>query len=256
MYRALIIISFVFWAGILSAQTSDILVSGTVYNGVDSTPVSKVYVGILNSADGAITDTAGHFRLSVSLIDTLWFNSLEFDDQFIPVSQIAQPGQFEIYLVPAVYNLGEVTINGFSKARFKHDFLTLQLPPDKSAIDLKIPDDFDYASLPSDEPIDMRGPGSGGGIGFGMLTKYQRQLKEFEEYKAQWDIDEQNKETIARKYSPAIIKKYVPLTDEQMEAFMKFCNMDKDFILQATEYEIGTAIKDCYLAYTEQQTQP
>lgn len=255
MLRALTIFCItVFMNGsLLWAQSPGVLVTGTVYNLVDSTTVSRVYVGTKLSFDGAITDTNGRFSIVVNADDTLYFSSIEFDKKQVPVSRIYDPTNLEVYLKPALYNIDPVTIRALNPGQFRHDFLTLDLPPDPFAVHLNLPEDIGKKRILLDHPPqpEVGFAGLGIYIAFGK-TKYQRQVEQANRHISAWTAGEERLASIHKKYNPTIVKQYVPLTDEQMEAFMKYCNLDEEFILQATEYEIGTAIKDCYLAYVDE----
>ncbi len=63
----------------------------------------------------------------------------------------------------------------------------------------------------------------------------------FEEFMAYME----KQKRVDRKYNRNIVKRATNLPDIQLEEFMGFCKLDKDFVLDASEYDLIKAIQNC-----------
>lgn len=255
MYRQLLTLFLIVWCSTQGwAQTNDVLLTGHIKSLEDSTPISEVHVTGLNVFIGTTTNTDGAFAISISPIDTLALSAIQFQEVFLPVAELMRQDSLVIYLAPKVYELKEVTIQDYSWNRFKDQFMTLELPPDKYEIDLKLPEpeapkgpSMPALSLANGRVL-LTPVGIAVGIGWDpMQVKQAKARRSIDKWNASmnyWD-------TVREKFNKDMVKRYVPITDDKIEAFMRFCKLDADFVHDADEYAIGEAIKDCYLAFIE-----
>lgn len=68
-------------------------------------------------------------------------------------------------------------------------------------------------------------------------------LRLIDHYKAQQKIDE--------KFSKDFIQKITGLDGELLEVFMKHCKLPDTFILDASEYDLGIATKNCLISFKQ-----
>lgn len=244
--------------GLLHAQQPVVTIQGTLVSILDSTPIPQAHITSFGSQVITTTDEDGRFTLQVAANDTLIVSTIQYQQEFVAVSGIQQPTDYVLYLAPVTYQLGEITINEFSKDRFRRAFMELKLPPDKYAVDMKIPDNFDWSYVPANEtkvPAPNNPNGQMGGITIATVSfgkdKFQKVKEKQELAIAQWQTEDQRRENIRKKFSGAVVQRIVPITDEQLEDFLKFCKLNDVFIEEASDYHIAAAIKDCYLAFVD-----
>lgn len=239
----------------LQAQSDPtlILVEGRALTAADSMPVPYAHIWGLKRNAGTITDSAGWFQIYAFADDTLIFSAVGLGQQRLAIPAEAARTHVTFWLNENSYDIDEVTILPFNKNDLRKDFMDLQLPPDKYAINLNLPKVPVSNKPPLSRPVSLL-------LGILTLDLYailpeKIVFKERWEQKQvdKWTGNEQYLERIAEKYNPEYVKLIVPLTDEQVGPFVKFCALQNDFIADATEYEIGEAIKECYLAWVETQ---
>lgn len=93
-----------------------------------------------------------------------------------------------------------------------------------------------------------------GGAGFIFYPNWDfraKQLKWPREQVVLWQEKEAFQQQVAAKYNRNVVRQYTDLSDEQLDEFMKFCNLQPGFIYYATEYEIAETINSCYLAFVD-----
>jgi hypothetical protein len=86
-----------------------------------------------------------------------------------------------------------------------------------------------------------------GGLMSPLTAMYQQFSKEgrdavrFEEFMAYMEKQKQ----ADRKYNRNAVKRVTDLPDMQLDEFMLFCRLDKDFVINASEYDLVSAIRKC-----------
>jgi hypothetical protein len=86
-----------------------------------------------------------------------------------------------------------------------------------------------------------------GGLMSPLTAMYQQFSKEgrdaarFEEFMAYMEKQKQ----ADRKYNRNVVKRVTDLPDIQLDEFMLFCRLDKDFVIHASEYDLVSAIRKC-----------
>jgi hypothetical protein len=86
-----------------------------------------------------------------------------------------------------------------------------------------------------------------GGLMSPLTAMYQQFSKEgrdaarFEEFMAYMEKQKQ----ADRKYNRNVVKRVTDLPDMQLDEFMLFCRLDKDFVINASEYDLVSAIRKC-----------
>lgn len=236
------------------AQAQTFLFSGRVLDKLDTTAIAQVNINVRGTDVGTSSDAEGRFALQVNHGDTIDITSVQHQ----PVSLLAfmsESGEeVTILLEPIVYELEEVTIDGFSKDYIKYKILNPDYVYDPHAIDLNMPstedimnpdmDDYDSAPYPGAGPA-----GGGGGIGLNW-DKNEKHRKWQNDELRKWMNDE---ETVHKRLVPEYVARLIPLTDEQLEGFLKFCGQDMTQALELTEYDFAVVVKECYEAYLVHQ---
>lgn len=231
------------------------LVEGRLMDTTDSSAVPYAHVWGKRGNTGTITDTAGYFRIYVHADDTLVFSAVGYGMQKRAIPVDAAHNHVTFWIDENSYGIDEVIVLPFSKERFKDEFVNLQLPPDKYAINLNLPKPPPYPH-PS---FSLKKPAT---IALSILTmtfkfNIYEMLPEKVAFKERWEqkqvdkwvTQEQYLERLSHKYNAQFVQSIVSVSDEQVEAFMKFCDLQPAFIDTATEYDIAFAIRECYLAW-------
>jgi hypothetical protein len=95
-----------------------------------------------------------------------------------------------------------------------------------------------------------------GGVAFtGVFTYlYEQWSQEGQEKQKYREIlrEEYQAQKVREKYDLQFVKQITGIeSDQRAEALLYFCNFPPKWVLQATEYEVGVAIKDCYKDFKE-----
>jgi hypothetical protein len=86
-----------------------------------------------------------------------------------------------------------------------------------------------------------------GGLMSPLTAMYQQFSKEgkdavrFEEFMAYMEKQKQ----ADRRYNRNVVKRVTNLPDIQLDEFMGFCKLNKDFVIHASDYDLISAIKEC-----------
>ncbi len=207
-----------------------VLLTGRIIDVGDSLGMPYVHIYGLQSHMGGTTDADGSFTIYVLPGDTLRLSSIGFvTKQYKVPLDIALHSNVTIVMYRELYDIDEVTI----KPRdIRQDIMNVP-PPEGPPVSPHFPHTPRF------------GVGPNGSITFGFDSK-AKHIREQQEQVAQWNYEEAMREYIAFRYNPTFIKQFVPLQDDQMETFMRFCNLPADFIVSSNDYDLAKAIKDCY----------
>ncbi|MDX2003362.1 MAG: hypothetical protein SFW35_13075 [Chitinophagales bacterium] len=229
-------------------------IRGNIYNVSDSTPLANINVINIRNRIGSMSNSNGLFSVYVFLGDTIKFSATNFETRFLVVDEkIYNYGKpLIIYLRQANYQLPSVSINPLPK-NLKDAILNLQLPPDPIALNL--PKDPFQAPVPLDPP--NRAPQTGGvqpaGTTFTFGSDpYAASIRRQKTIIAEWEENQKKQELVALKFNPKVVKRVTGISDEMLEAFMRYCKLSDTYVLYATDYEIGLTIKARYHAFMAQ----
>ena len=90
-----------------------------------------------------------------------------------------------------------------------------------------------------------------GGLMNPLTAMYQQFSKEgkdavrFEEFMAYMEKQKQ----ADRRYNRNLVKRVSNLSDIQLDEFIGFCKLDKDYVIYASDYELISAIKECLIHF-------
>ena len=90
-----------------------------------------------------------------------------------------------------------------------------------------------------------------GGLMNPLTAMYQQFSKEgkdavrFEEFMAYMEKQKQ----ADRRYNRNLVKRVSNLSDIQLDEFISFCKLDKDFVIYASDYDLISAIKECLIHF-------
>lgn len=200
---------------------------------------------IANPYKGTITvsNQAGAFTMPVEGGDTLLISRIgyvtaKFVVPLTPVTTVT-----DITLRADTEELKEVVITQLpSEARFKQQLLALQLPDDAGP-ELHVPHPSTMVKPNLDGNFTIA---KAGGLISGFANKFNDKERG-RQFKAEMAIKEQREAYLATKFNRTIVQQITGLEqEEELDAFLKFCVLNEDFLLKATEYEIHTAVLGCF----------
>lgn len=209
-------------------------VSGRVVDVTRAVPLPSVTV-MTTSGFGAVTDSLGRYSIPVQETDSIWFSYLDRPTPRYAVKGIPNINQFEISLHVTVTNLPAVTVKS---PNYRMDSLQNRRDYDKY---------FNYQKpglAPSITPDGRVGADLDQLIGFFQFRRNKR-MAQFRDRL----IREEEEKYIDHRFSRPLIIKLTGLRSPELELFIAQYRPSIWFTRVATDYEMGTYIKECFLKY-------
>ncbi len=247
MKRYCLVVVLLFGSILIKAQgpVRDIRMSGVVVDAQSKEPLQGAHL-VLNHSQGTTPDIEGKFDLNVSSGDTLMISHVGYNDYLVPIPHnlIGTTYFLRIGLIPATVELDEVTVYLWpaTVAQFKQELLALEVEEEER---VKIPGA--YYGPP--KPVN---PGVGSPVSFlyNKLSKRARQRREF--MKKRQDI-ESNQQARSR-WNTEYVKEITGIEDEQVLLnFMEYCKFTDRKLGELNDYDLITAINDCFLNFKSNQ---
>ena len=229
----------------LHAQVYEFLEDTTVYfkarvlDSLTREPVAFAHIINTTRRTATISDTLGYFYIRTSPGDQLQLTAIGFSASKLTIgySILRSPLIHDLLLQPIIYTIEAVRVNPLgSYEQFKQHFITVKLPESEYQIHPSVlqeidegTDTLDMLIMPIMSPVTAL---------YNLLSKEGksrrklRKLLEQEEFERQIDF----------KYSPDIVSHITGYTGFDLYEFMDFCSFKKDFLLNATYYEITQAV--------------
>ena len=231
-----------------SATAQVARISGRVVaNDSLSTPLEGTHIVSKGTGRATVAGQNGQFELAVPSGDTLYFSYVGFKTLAFAVAE-KTTASLIIRLSPADEQLREIVVEGLPSERvLKNRILALELPEEES-VELELP-------AWTNQEINPNGVSlvSVGGVVSGLANKFNKK-EQGRIFKANMARLKSEDAIINYKLNDSIIKKATGITnDELLAAFKAYCEMPRNFILEASEYEIHKAIAECFAAFEKQQ---
>ena len=220
---------------------SQVKVSGTVYDVSRLRPIESVSV-LSTSGHGTVTDSLGHYTLSVKETDSIYFSFLNKPTAKFPVKAIPNIFQFDISLHVPVTDLPVVKVQ---LPNYHRD--SLQNRRDYEKV-------FNY-----------RKPGIGlttspGGAGVGLdldefinifRFRHNKRMLAFQKRLQEEEVDK----FIDHRFSKAVVKKITGLSGDSLNQFMKDYRPSYVFAQVSSDYEFLEYIKLAAAAFRGESTE-
>lgn len=208
------------------------------------------YVTIVNkrSRFGTISADNGYFAIYAQRGDTLEFSAINLQTAIyvLPAYYAADRIAVRAVMNSKTYQLDEVVVRPYTEKQFKKDFLALQLPDDDP--DLQLPA---IPRLATTSGVAQSGAGVGVTIG-GPLTAlynaFSREAKSRRKLTAMMAVD-QRKKMYAAKVNPDFVGRITGLSGTDLTAFMDYCKLSEEFVLEANEYDVAMALQECLKSF-------
>lgn len=231
------------------AQETTQVLMGTVRNQSNFEPIS--FASLKNEMTNVqvLADNKGQFIIPFSQGDLIKITAIGFEDGFYIVRDSATVvTDFPIQLKPRIYELKEFVLTPYKTVlQFKHAFTYLQLPEEAKLPDLGFqkpppPGTFKETTFTKVMAATMHP------VSF-LYNTFSHKGKADKKYRLLVAADNKSR-LINTKINREIVAKIVPLkTDEELDAFISYCQFDFDFLMSASDYELVAAIQQKYIEY-------
>jgi hypothetical protein len=204
-------------------------------------PVAFAHIINTTRRTATISDTLGYFFIRTSPGDQLQLTAIGYAAGKLSIGYGILRSQLihDILLRPIIYSIEAVRVNPLgSYEQFRKRFVTLDLPESEYQIHPSVleeinqgTDTMDMLIVPPMSPVTAL---------YNLLSKEGKSKRKLRKLLEQEAFEKQ----IDFKYSPDIVSHITGYTGFDLYEFMEFCSFKKDFLLDATYYEITRAILD------------
>ncbi len=237
MRRVILAISFLLSC---SAAISQIRISGRVYDITQKQTLEAVSV-MTSSGGGTVTDKNGHYTILVNEKDSIWFSYLGKATPKVPVSSIQNTQNFETALHVNIEDLKKVYV----------------MPRDYKRDSLQNREDYARAfnfRKPNLESLTSVSPNGGVGLDINeFIRMFQfRRNKRMLNFQQRL-LKEETEKYIDHRFSRPLIVRITGLRGAELDTFIRWYRPEVEFIETATDYELQSYIKRCYISYQRYQ---
>jgi|694.fasta_scaffold118854_5 hypothetical protein len=232
---------FISLAALGQTEPKTLLLKGYVLGSDTNNTIPLANILKKPNGERFISNRYGAFGIQVSEIDTLIFSVIGYQNLVLPVAKYVlnnYTDPIRVRLKPTSYRLKEAEINYHQK---KRDSLARQAAGILKRSPL-LNNYNHYQSWVS---------GSSGSIVTDLFASENKKLQEYNKLQRLIELYHEQ-EMVDARYTNNIIKRTTGLTEDKVMAFKKYCNMPHYFILNATDYDLVLAIKNCYQDYIRQ----
>lgn len=199
-----------------TAAAAQVEIAGSVYD--QSQHFAMAGVSVLGtSGAGTVTDTSGHYRITLSANDSIYFSYLGKRTEKFPVREISYPEQFDMSLQVKIDSLEPVYIRS---RNYAEDSLENRMEYRKIF-------DYDGPDVFSDSR-NGTGMSPGTGINLDLLFNGRRNRRMLA-FRSRLIYDEQEK-YIDHRFSRALVKRITGLEAPALDSFMQVYRPSYDFI--------------------------
>lgn len=223
------------------ALDSIVMMHGQLRDTKDGKPIPYAHVLNLRFGKATVSDTLGFFTIPMRRKDTVLITAIGYEDLYFTLPPFWPANTYSgvLYVEEKVYNIEGVTVHGLGTyEQFKQKVLALDLSDDKT-----VKMQSYYNKILTEEAIKYQAVTTG--FSFSLRSPEEKSLRKLQKVLAEQKIEDQ----IKAKYNKAIVSRLTGLKGKQLEDFMQYCQIPRDFILKSPEYDILARIKDAYENY-------
>ena len=227
------------------------VLSGTVRNTLDHSPISFAVLKNEMLKNSIIADEFGRFNMEINRGDLIKITAIGYDDGFYIINDRAKVIEdFPIQLEPRVYELQEFTLTPYKTIlQFKNAFVQLELPNEDLFPGWNLP--IIKHNLPADDGSDIGVVSFSSPISM-LYNTFSHKGKMHKKYRRLLSKDYQTN-LVKKRFTKEAIAKIVPFKSEaELDAFILFCQFDFSFLLEASDYELIAAVQRKYAEYQRQ----
>jgi len=251
--RRVLLISISIFIGLISfgqaGNHSPVLIEGRVLDD-RNLPVSYVNILIKSRLAGTIGDYHGEYKIVALPGDTLTFSAVAHQKTsfIVPIFSESKAYKLDVILKPDTVGLKEVVVYPWPSTykQFRKDFLELEVKDPLADLKSDLLDNKEIEALDQTPGVPGQislysGPGP-------VSLLYDQFSKEARSRRLYAEV--LKKEKAENRYNKVIITRITGLKDEEtINAFMKFCPLDVNFVLQSTDYDLYLTIWNCYIEF-------
>jgi hypothetical protein len=235
----------------LSAQNDEIIsLKGYTLNAEHLEVVQLANISNIRTKERWISNRNGFFKISVHQNDTIKITAIGYQNIFIPIKNILTKNLNDtiiILMTPISYQLKDVDV---IRSNSKRDSIARVVA--KLLLHDSLMNNYDRIYLRPKGKIYI-------GIGIiyegliqDLYNKFSKAGKDNISFEAfvkyvmmQQKVDE--------KYNRELVKQLTNINDSEVDEFIIFCNLNRNFIVSAREYDLYEAIKKCGESFKSQQ---
>lgn len=213
-----------------SYSQSAVVVTGKVYDKENSKlPLTRLMIINKRTNNGSFASSDGKFSLTIFPTDTIIFSAIGFKVRTICFKDSLKKGisNFEIALSKLYFELSEVNV-----------FANRSLSEIQKDID-KLGVDKSYST-------------SGVNAFESPITALYERFSKFEKSKrkvADWENEDLKRDVLKDLFRLYVKHDVIDLKKEEFDAFIKYLNLNDEFIKNATQFELIMAIKGKYESF-------
>jgi hypothetical protein len=230
-----------FLKGQSNATGSDLVqISGYVIQADSLYPIPFAHIINPGSRQGVISDGTGYYNLVIRRSDTLEFQAIGYEVTrfFLPEETKTAVFTFNALLKPLVYDLETYKFNQFTYDRVIDQIRKMGVSEnEKSMAEGRLRQGY-YSPRPGTGVL-LSGPFTK------LYEKFSKQAKEMEKLRSLMAGDVMEVRAQAR-LTPEMLQRITGLAPEDLDEFVKFCNLGTEFVAQATTYDVMVAVGKCH----------
>lgn len=239
MKQILLLFFVICLSEILFGQNESFVLSGKLVDKLSHNPIDNMKILNITQRNFTYSNSSGIFKTICNRNDTLIFSGLGYFPRLLAIndSVIAKSNYLLLYFEPEIYELKEVTINNLGTYHdFKRNFLSIQ-PKKELVINLGLPAiKPGIPKLLDDEYVKSAGFAIRSPISFLYFNLNEKEKSKRKIYKLQYEAPITYE--IEKKYNREKVGKWTGLTDFELNEFIVFCNFDRNYLLNTSEFEI------------------
>lgn len=232
----LLLVTVVFWQ---TGNAQYVTISGNVYDITARRPLEAVGV-MSNSGHGALTDSTGHYIITVLAKDSIWFSLIGKTTMKYAVDTISNRNSFDVMIHIRATELPEVKVRN---RYYKYD--SIQNRRDYAKV-------FDFKK-PTLRLSNNPGYNPGGlTVGFDLdeiinmfRTKRNRSILNLQKRL----LDQEQEAYVNHRFSKQFVRKITKLNSPELDSFMVRYRPDYEVVMLLNELELGYYVEQCFEQY-------
>jgi hypothetical protein len=233
---------------------------GIVLSGQVTDEDGKLLVGVhvidRNTISGTVTNRYGKYRLKADNRDTVYFSFLGFKTLEFNVPENLKEGtlKYDVQLVMDTILLKSTVVYPFpadANALMK-DLLTLEIPDTAHKVDMHL----EMVPIIVEIDMDKYRPGELNLFSFGSVisnvydaVSHEGKMKR--KYQQLLEHDRINELAAARLTDSLIMRATGLVEKEAIDALRQYCNLQPEFVVESSDYELYVAIIDCFKSFSQ-----
>lgn len=221
------------------------VITGTVMNAADDSPIENAHIVNLNQVKGAVSDETGEFKLQATVNDTLYFSFLGFRSIKVRVTNDwLKYGRVKVKMTELGIALEEVvispvTLTGYLEIDAKNIPIYENYRYSISGLNTGYEGGENSPSAVSRVLGSLFNPADVLHNIFGKRPQQMRKLRKMKD-------DDEIRELLRNKFDRETLMALLQINRVEIDEILLRCNYSKDFMRSANDLQILDAISGCY----------